>query len=189
MKKATQMKSRVVHRYHVGLLRSAGLLLLAGLFVLSACEQTSAQSADCVSHENRTDAADCIQEPQDRTSVEQTDDSDSDGLLDMDEFENGTDPHSVDSDSDGLPDLWEVEAGLDATDAEDTNGAQGNPDGDGYTNLEEYNNLTDPLAPDGLMDNAAPESGSHPVNSDEHSQQTDPFAFPPMHLLLPFILP
>lgn len=48
-----------------------------------------------------------------------------------------------DSDVDGMPDWWEVKyfRSLDATASED-------PDGDGYTNLEEYVRLTSPLEAD-----------------------------------------
>jgi hypothetical protein len=76
-------------------------------------------------------------------------DSDGDGLLDADEFENGTDINVTDSDGDALPDLWEVEAGLNATVATDSDGSLGDPDGDGYTNIDEYNQLSDPMVSDG----------------------------------------
>lgn len=46
-----------------------------------------------------------------------------------------------DGDRDGMPDAWEKLHGLDADDAADT---VGDSDGDGYTNLEEYLNGTDP---------------------------------------------
>jgi len=46
-------------------------------------------------------------------------------------------PAPVDTDQDGMPDAWEIKAGLDPNNAEDRNGDQ---DGDGYTNLEEYLN-------------------------------------------------
>lgn len=47
----------------------------------------------------------------------------------------------VDSDSDGMPDAWENENGLTAEDASD---GSSDADGDGYTNVEEFLNGTDP---------------------------------------------
>lgn len=47
----------------------------------------------------------------------------------------GTPPR--DGDGDGMPDPWEAAEGLDPRDAADRNG---DADGDGYTNLEEYLN-------------------------------------------------
>ncbi len=46
-------------------------------------------------------------------------------------------PAPMDSDRDGMPDAWEQKAGLNPQNAEDRNG---DSDGDGYTNLEEYLN-------------------------------------------------
>jgi hypothetical protein len=46
-------------------------------------------------------------------------------------------PAPADSDGDGMPDAWEKENGLDAANAADGNGDR---NGDGYTNLEEYLN-------------------------------------------------
>ncbi|MBU0677506.1 MAG: hypothetical protein KJ626_05260 [Verrucomicrobia bacterium] len=46
-----------------------------------------------------------------------------------------------DTDGDGMPDSWETANSLDPNDASD---ASENPDGDLYTNLEEYRNGTDP---------------------------------------------
>jgi len=43
-----------------------------------------------------------------------------------------------DRDMDGLPDAWEVLHGLDPDDAEGPNGTQGDPDGDGLSNMDEY---------------------------------------------------
>jgi len=51
-------------------------------------------------------------------------------------------PHQ-DSDRDGMPDDWEKRYGFDADDPADGNT---DVDGDGYTNLEEYLNGTEPLA-------------------------------------------
>lgn len=58
---------------------------------------------------------------------------------DWPELESGTAP--TDSDSDGMPDEWEKKYGLNPNDAADN--AQ-DKDGDGYTNVEEYLNGTDP---------------------------------------------
>ena len=46
-------------------------------------------------------------------------------------------PVPPDTDQDGMPDDWEMQAGLDPRQPEDRNGDR---DGDGYTNLEEYLN-------------------------------------------------
>ncbi|MFH1377486.1 MAG: DNRLRE domain-containing protein [Planctomycetota bacterium] len=56
-------------------------------------------------------------------------------------------PYTYDSDSDGLPDEWEVQYGLNP----DASGDQtGDPDSDGYTNLDEYDNGTNPFIQDAL---------------------------------------
>ncbi len=49
-----------------------------------------------------------------------------------------------DSDADGLPDWWETQHDLDAGDPAGANGAYGDADGDGLTNLGEYLAGTDP---------------------------------------------
>ena len=50
-------------------------------------------------------------------------------------------PAPADTDHDGMPDAWEKKAGLDASDVSD---AAQDKDKDGYTNIEEYLNGTDP---------------------------------------------
>jgi len=50
-----------------------------------------------------------------------------------------------DDDNDGMPDTWETENGLNPLDATD---ASLDPDGDGLTNLEEYEGDTDPNVSD-----------------------------------------
>jgi len=95
---------------------------------------------------------------------EDTDD-DSDGYADFDEMANDTDildPGSVppdndgdyvsdlldpDDDNDALPDDWELDNELDPFDATGDDGADGDPDADGYTNLEEYEGGSDPQDP------------------------------------------
>ena len=72
-------------------------------------------------------------------------DTDGDGLNDGQEvLTYNTDPNDDDSDDDGLPDGWEVDNDLDPNDDAGDNGANGDPDGDTYTNEEEYDAGTDP---------------------------------------------
>ena len=52
-------------------------------------------------------------------------------------------PAPFDNDSDGMPDAWEKRYGLDLNDASN---ASKDKDSDGYTNIEEYLNGTDPTA-------------------------------------------
>ena len=72
-----------------------------------------------------------------------TNDQDGDGLTMGLEFLLNTQPQDWDSDNDGLPDGWEYQYGLDPLDASTlgNNGAAGDPDGDGLSNLQEYTYL------------------------------------------------
>jgi len=71
-------------------------------------------------------------------------DPDSDGLTNLEEYQNDTDPNNRDTDGDQMPDGWEVTNNLDPN-ADDANE---DPDGDGYSNLVEYLHGTDPHNPD-----------------------------------------
>lgn len=55
------------------------------------------------------------------------------------ELSSGTGP--VDTDNNGMPDMWEEKYGLNVNDADDNSA---DADGDGYTNVEEWLNGTDP---------------------------------------------
>ena len=82
-----------------------------------------------------------------------TADGDSDGLSDLQEYQNSTDPNDPDSDNDEMPDGWEVSYGLNPI----VDDASEDLDGDGISNLDEYLAGTDPSLPadsdsDGMPD-------------------------------------
>lgn len=93
-------------------------------------------------------------------------DSDDDGLNDYEEVGLGTNPLRTDSDGDGLTDGWERSHRLDPLDAAGDNGADGDPDSDGLSNLEEQENGCDPHNPDTDGDGVA--------DGLEVEQETDP---------------
>jgi hypothetical protein len=63
----------------------------------------------------------------------------------------GTASCSTDSDGDGLPDDWELAHALNPNSAVGNDGANGNPDGDDFTNLQEYLAGTDPHDAQGYL--------------------------------------
>ena len=72
-----------------------------------------------------------------------TADSDIDGLTDLEEYQNTTDPTRSDTDGDCMADGWEITYSLDPN-ADD---AGLDPDGDKFTNGREYQDQTDPTNP------------------------------------------
>jgi hypothetical protein len=97
-------------------------------------------------------------------------DGDADGLTNLGEYQEGTNPTNPDTDSDGMPDGWEVQYGLDPLNPSD---ADGDGDGDGLTNVQEYGAGTDPANPDtdsdGLSDGWEVQHGTNPLNPDTDS--------------------
>lgn len=89
-----------------------------------------------------------------------TTDSDGDGLTDYYEVRRyGTNLSNPDTDGDGMDDAWEVHFGVRDPDTNEWNIDPNDPtdamedaDGDGFLNIEEYNQGTDPIDP-----------GSHPA--------------------------
>ncbi len=100
-----------------------------------------------------------------------TPDQDGDGLTCGMEFLLQTQCQDWDSDNDGLPDGWEWKYGLNPNDGSSltNNGASGDPDGDSFSNLQEYNYLM-PLGWDSsstanVLDNGVWWNGTVPVRN------------------------
>jgi mannan endo-1,4-beta-mannosidase len=70
------------------------------------------------------------------------DDADADGILDREEPSAGFNATRADTDGDGLPDRWELDHGL----SPQANEASADPDGDGFSNWQEFWAATDPRA-------------------------------------------
>ena len=100
-------------------------------------------------------------------------DTDGDGLTDGAEVAAGLSPHYIDTDRDGLPDDWELSYGLDPLSTNGVNGAAGDLDEDGLSNLGEYLNGTDPsdtdgdTDDDGVSDATEVQQGSDPANASD----------------------
>ncbi len=77
--------------------------------------------------------------------VDDSADPDDDGLTNLEEYQNGTDPDDSDTDDDGMPDGWEVLYELDPLDEAD---AGQDLDSDTLVNSNEYALGTDPADPD-----------------------------------------
>jgi hypothetical protein len=70
-------------------------------------------------------------------------DPDEDGLTNLEEYEQSTDPNNSDTSGNGFPDGWLVQYGYDPTDP-DAIDPDGDDDGDGLTNWEEFLYGSDP---------------------------------------------
>jgi len=83
-------------------------------------------------------------------------------------------PEDADSDNDGMPDWWEVAHGLNPYDPSDANQ---DPDGDGLTNLQEYQHGTDPhnadTDGDGMPDKWEIDHGFNPLNPSDANLDAD----------------
>ena len=78
-------------------------------------------------------------------------DPDADGLTNLQEQAAATNPRNKDSDGDTLGDSWEVRFGLNPILGTGTNGTDGDPDGDGFTNAHEQLAGTDPRDANSLL--------------------------------------
>ncbi len=95
-------------------------------------------------------------------------DTDGDGLTDKQEVDANYDPIDPDMDRDGLIDGWEATHGLNPQSSAGDDGAAGDPDGDGLSNINEYQEGTDPRNSDtdgdGVSDGKEVTRGSDPTN-------------------------
>ena len=95
-------------------------------------------------------------------------DQDGDGLTYGLEYLINSFPNDPDTDNDGLPDGWEWKYGLNPLSSANDDGAVGDPDGDGMSNLQEYTYLMpagwdNPSTPN-MLDNGVWWNGTVPVN-------------------------
>ena len=95
-------------------------------------------------------------------------DQDGDGLTYGLEYLINSYPNDPDTDNDGLPDGWEWKYGLNPLSSSNDDGAVGDPDGDGMSNLQEYTYLMpsgwdNPATPN-ILDNGIWWNGTVPVN-------------------------
>ena len=110
-------------------------------------------------------------------------DNDEDGLDNLYEYIYGTDPADEDTDGDGLPDGWEVkymtvdangkivDPSMDPLNASGKYGANGDPDGDGIRNIDEYTYGSDPTVFDSPNNDS---DGDGLTDNEERAYSTDP---------------
>ncbi|RJG51336.1 hypothetical protein [Motilimonas pumila] len=88
-------------------------------------------------------------------------DSDSDGVLDGEDFAPTNAKYRFDQDKDGMPDAWELQFGFDLNNPDD---AKQDVDGDGLTNLQEFKSKLSPVNPDSDYDMVDDGSDIAPLN-------------------------
>ena len=93
-----------------------------------------------------------------------TADDDNDGLTDLEEYQNNTNPIDGDTDDDDMPDGWEVTYGLNPLE----NDAGEDADNDDFSNLQEYLSGTDPSDPNSVPQYPITDAGpDQTVNENE----------------------
>ena len=101
-------------------------------------------------------------------------DTDDDGMTDKQEVDAGYRPLDLDMDRDGMSDGWENAHGLDPQDSTGDDGADGDIDNDGLSNIDEYLNGTNPNLPDsdgdGVPDGVEVANGSDPNDASDGGQ-------------------
>jgi DNA-binding MarR family transcriptional regulator len=112
------------------------------------------------------------------TNYSASDDPDGDGLTNLEEYQNGTNPTNKDTDADEMPDDWEATHGLNPKNATD---AYADMDGDGYTNLDEFLYNTDP------NDKTSP-SDMKKSDSDDEGAGLDTMALPVLLFGVPAVV-
>jgi pectate lyase len=117
-------------------------------------------------------------DPVDRKVVSDTQNSDGrivfhkDGMLEWPPLEKGI--PFLDSDGDGMPDHWEERFDFDPNDAA---GSSADTDGDGYTNIEEYINRTNPLSANNQLNESVQTLSQDYLQLDFELQQNFPNPF------------
>jgi len=101
-------------------------------------------------------------------------DTDKDGIPDKLEIAIGTNPNKWDTDGDCMSDSWEFYGGINPLDGAGANGQQGDPDGDGLSNFDEYINGTCPTNADTdgdkVSDKAEIDQASNPCDASDNGQ-------------------
>ena len=101
-------------------------------------------------------------------------DTDGDGMNDKQETDANYEPLDPDMDRDGMPDGWENAYGIDPQSATGDDGADGDSDHDGLSNIDEYLNGTNPNLPDsdgdGVSDAVEVANGSDPNDASDGGQ-------------------